>query len=130
MLAVGENIWKQAKPPVLFDSSRSASVMLGWHVQAKETNLIITEPGHESIARQPVFKLSLSPGCTYQTSAIGPLSPADPHRSCIQPVSGLDQNVRTLLVWKRQICCRVTALTHNPNPHPRSNVPQNSNFTA
>lgn len=73
MLAVGENIWKQAKPPVLFDSSQPASVMLGWHVQPNETNLIITEPGHESIARQPVFKPVPNNSLSLQAALIKPL---------------------------------------------------------
>lgn len=80
MFAVGENIWKQAKPPVLFDSSRSASVMLGWHVQQNETNLIITEPGHESIAPQPVFKPMQNNSPSLQPALIKPLSLAHFHQ--------------------------------------------------
>lgn len=95
MFAVGENIWKQAKPPVLFDSSRSASVMLGWHVQQNETNLIITEPGHESIAPQPVFKPMQNNSPSLQPALIKPLSLAHFHQrihteATFQPVSGRD----------------------------------------
>lgn len=80
MLAVVENIWKQAKPPVLFDSSQSASVMWGWHVQQNKTNLIITEPGHESIARQPVFKLMPNNSPSLQAALIKPLGLAHFHQ--------------------------------------------------